>query len=79
MVVTDIIEITNHLVFKEEIIMDYLGRAWMFKLEVEGGCHSRRGNSRTKERHCLGKKGKFLRVNVLPCHCGSWNLGPVVS
>ena len=44
--------------------MDYLGRAWMFKLEVEGGCHSRRGNSRTKERHCLGNKGKFIRTTI---------------
>jgi len=68
---TDIIEITNHLVFKEEIIMDYLGRAWM---PGSGRWVSlRRGSSRTKERHCLGKEGKLLRVNVFPPR---WELEP---
>lgn len=76
----DIIEISNCLVLKEEMIVNYLGRAWILKLKVEVGIYLQ-GEVVAKEKQscCLEREVKLLKVNVSPCQCGSWNHSPVVT
>lgn len=76
----DIIKISNRLVLKEEMIVNYLGSAWILKLKVEGGMSLQDGSQRKAE--SLSRKGSQALESqcvTLPVTHGSWNHSPIVT